>query len=75
MHPLDSLIENCRLLLSKLVGFKIIKTVMKQNIYPDSLAKQEMINRLHLTIYSEMPHYAKLIFREDKAYITSPSST
>lgn len=61
-HLLDSLIENCKLLLSRLANFRIIKASKQQNRYTDSLAKEGRINRLSLTIYNDAPDYVLLIY-------------
>lgn len=53
VHPPHSLIGNCKLLLCKLAGFKIIKAARSQNRYANPLAKEGRINRLPLTVHNK----------------------
>lgn len=53
-HSLDSLIINCRYILSKLSNYKIRKIARQQNACADALAKKSL-EKLPLTLFSGIP--------------------
>lgn len=71
-HSLDSLIQNCKLLLSRLVDFMVFKTKRHQNRCADTLAKEGRIKRVPLTIYNDVPDFVLLIYNQEKSDASSP---
>lgn len=71
-HSLDSLIQNYRLLLSRLSDFKVIKAKRMQNRCEDLLAKEGRTKRLPLIIYNDVPNLVSLIYIQEKSNPSPP---
>lgn len=68
-HPLDTLVSNCRYLLSSFSDYKIKKISRQQNFCADALAKEGRSKNLELTIYDEPPQFILHLYHLDKAGI------
>lgn len=55
LHPQDSIIINCRYLLSKIKDHTIVKIGRQQNKVVDALAKMGTQNKMPLTIFQSIP--------------------
>lgn len=71
-HPLNSLILNCRCILSKIHNAKLLYVPRYQNCCADILAKDGRKKRLPVTIYHEVPEHLTHTLFKDKENIQRP---
>lgn len=67
-HPLGTIIEKCRFLLSKFKDYMIFKVGRHQNRCVDILAKEGRKKKLPLIIYDEAPDFILDQYHEDRTF-------
>lgn len=64
-HPLDSIVLDCRYLLSSLQDYKVVKIARQQNSLANALANKGRKDRLPLAIYQNISMHVLHLHRVD----------